>query len=677
MVLASTALLSAEPDNDISEDLYGDETVRTQAGGGQTTPRVAPLTSTFLLNGDRIDHRFSGAATLGGHLGDRRNALPAFEGAFAYAKNLTEELEGNLYVRNQAGWYVQGRTVERRREITAVRAEAVDLTGFRLQLSLTGRCVLPGAAPGSLCTYTPGLRVDPDSLDPDFLVPSRFIIDSHVGDEISPELQEALKAPGWQRGIEGEPPVGIDLDLPNAGFMSSEQRAPHNSAHRSKRVRHRPVFALSRVEQNLYSNDTHGALDRTVRGIVALEPDEWTWEALAAQIAGWLLPSGSARLEEGGDKPNLSLSNNLFYAANNVRLRADSFTVFHTGLSRIEHATAPVRRASDTPPAWYNSIWLGFSPARRHTSESRAWLQPAAERRTKTSVFAQGGTEAPISELMIHLDGKIEIAGVDDPLTKIDLESIGDLFVQVGLDHTQQEAELVRRTRTVSETRLVPHLSISGNRTDGTSVARYYGGALLAEETNAYVGADYTLNSEKGWHAHIGGVFFTRPNYDYYSELRGRIARTFTIAEDRKITLGTSGSYEIDRPDINNHLINGRSRTRLNVIGQYETGPLRLSLQQSVANDPWNSDALSTTIGLRYQAASRLTLAGQVTPYSEESSYVAARLGLSWRIPDEADRFALDLGWERRNYRIGFDSFDAPLETREDLFTIGLSTRFK
>lgn len=638
--------------------------------------QVVPLTSSFVLNGVTLDYRTNGTLSAGVLDGADRDISLDLTGTYALGSDLREGVNDSLFRRRQIGWYLQLQSTDRRRTITTTRDEAVDLLGSRVRLSVTGGCLDPEAAPDALCTYTPGLEVDPGSIDADTLVPDRFIISSEFGQTIRNETHDALKAPGFQRGVEGsDEVVGIDLDLPNTGYTASEIRAGANRIDRYEEVEQRSLLTLSQVEQNLYSNNARAALNRTIRSFTLLADDEWTRTAFVLQAAAWVLPGFDAQPPAGPEEPNLRISNNLFLSANNLRLPRDSITTYQSGVSRVTHADAPARRASETPVAWSNYVWLGFSPVRDIDITRRATLRRIGPRTTVASEFTQGGLDVSWGDL---IDGTVTVVdAIDGQITEIDFSDIDDLFVQTGTDLTTQAA--IRRvvSQEVSETRYIPHLSFSGNRTSGTSVLRYYIGVLLSEDTNTYVGADYALNTEEGWTAYARADVYSDPDQDHYSEIEGRLSRRFTLPDDQIATIGIAAFAELDRPNLDGSVPRlGEGGSGLDLVGGYRNDALSLTARQRFSDTNTASSASSTTVGFSYHINPRLDLTGEYTPVSTEESVLRARAGMSFDLGDEPNAPELKMQWAKVDYDYGQDASGRSLETSENTFLAALQVRF-
>lgn len=636
-----------------------------------TAPRpsaIAPLTSRFILNGTTLEHGASGFAAVTGLNGNKRNGMLSFSATYGFGNSLKEGVQNNLFRRRQSGWYLQYNNVERKRTITTTREETVDVLGTRIMLSVTGGCIAPGSASGSLCTYTPGVAVDTASIDPDTLVPGRFVFSSQFSQEISRDTHQALQAPGFQRGVEGGTEVvGMDLLLPNTGATAPAGPAGKSSINRVEKVKSRPMVTLSRVEQNLYSNDRAASLDRTIRGFVLLEDDEWTDRALAFQAAAWLLPAFSAELNAGSSRPNLRISNNLFMSANNLRLPRDSHTVYQSSRAWVPHGDAPARRASETPVAWAHGLWLGFSPVRDVRRSERLKITPTAARATLDSSFAQGGYNDSFGEL---IDGTITVIDqIDNQITELEFSNIGDLFVQSGTELTSQAA--IRRITSQEEWRYryIPHLSLTGDRTSGTSVLRYYGGALFDDEPNVYAGFDVSHYSETGWSAYFRADGYTRPNRDYYSAVEGRLSRDITLSENRRLSVGVAANAALGRPDAKGEEIRfSEDSNTLDLMAQYYKGATSYSFRQRFSNLDSDDHGASTGFGFTHELTPHLALRGQVVPLSTEKSFIRAQAGLTLSVDDKENPPSFGMQWARIEYDYGRDIVGRKLDTSENVF---------
>ncbi|QQA43906.1 hypothetical protein [Pelagovum pacificum] len=633
-------------------------------------PAVAPLTTSFVLNGTPLNFGTDYVADYGASFGDSRNAVPLMSLTVTLEDSLEESISGGLFRRHQTGRYLMLRTVPEERRITTVLDEEIDLTGTTTRLTLTGRCFLPGSDPDAYCSYTPGLSSSQVDIDPDTLLPRNFNADSDFGTEIDRATHEALKADGFQRGAPGsDEVVGLSIELPNSGFVYSTARADRNGIERTEDVDSWPMLSFAEIDQNLYSNSTSAALDRTIRGAVLLPADDWDSTAVLMQTLAWMLPGYDAELAPDQADPRLNISNNLFYAANNIRLPENGYTVFHTATAWGDHALTPPTRASETPVAWGQGVWVGYSPVTKISRTSRSRIVTTSDPVVEQQSFRQAGVTYDVDQ---DIAGTISILDIaTQELAQFDITNIQDIFVQSGSIVTSQEA--IRRITTLEEYdySYVPHLSFSGNRTDGTSVLRYYTGVLVGDSPNAYVGGDYTLNTESGLQASLGATFYSEPTYDHYSYVNAALSKRYDLQRGQ-LSLGIAGSAELERPELDGTVdpaVEGDNIVDLTSV--YTEGAGTYSLRQRFANVGNDEDERteSTTLGYAFRVNPNLSVNYEVTPWSTEDSYFSSRAGLDYRFAEMSGQPVLSVQYARIDYDYGTDNVGGDLtDTEETLF---------
>ncbi len=633
--------------------------------------QVAPLTTSLTLNDVPIDHRTAWDLSLGAVGGDGRNTSPVARGTVRLQGELRERKEDNLYLREQEGWYGQVISFNRVRDITLTETAPVDVIGFRLRYSLTGTCALPGHAEGTYCTYTPGLSVDPNSLDPDLLLPTRFVNDSYFGTEVDAADLDAIRQPGWQRGAPGGMKIGLDLDIPNSGYVPNAARRGEARMTRRENDEIGGVLALSKVRQQLMSNDQGAVLSRTIRGLALPSDHDWNERTLGWQALAWLLPALKADLQANEDKAYPRINNNLFLAANNVRRPADSLTLYESGVGRVVHAKGAVTRFADVPWATYNAIWLGLSPVVNRVQTNRLRLQTLGPRATTSSTFNQGGDEDALSQMA----DVTQITSLGGITSQLDVHLLQDPFLQLGLDFTIQAANLIRTSELVETTRYVPNFSLTGTWTGAEQVLRYFAGAMEGEDpdnfrVNGYLGGDWTYNGGNGWRAQLGAIGYTEPNYDYFSEARGSLAKSLQLPKDTKLTLGAFASHAFDRPGDYENFVLDYDASRLDLSARVERGGLSLSLIQGLDQVLPDSRAQSTTLGFSYRVSPRLDLSGLYTPTSKQTSYVVGQAGIGWRPFDHSTNPTLRLQWTRIKYNWYENIYRDELSTTEDVLML-------
>lgn len=674
LVLALTANLHAQTVMD-----SGYNSAEDQLRQPSKPTSVVPLTTRFILNGETLDHTSKGSLTLGVTGGTKSSNNPILTGTIGFSKKLTEGINNGIFERHQSGWYLQHKRIDRKREVTVTQRQAVDMVGFKLQFSATGDCRFPGTTPDQLCTYTPGLATVPGKYDPAYFLPTKFAETSQTGDVIDQATYDAMLAPGWQRGVAGSSTLlGVDFDIPNSGTIASKERAQSNGISRREHISQRSVLSLSKIDQKLYSNDTQASIARTTRGLVLLKNHEWTTEAILMQAAGWFLPKMDAKLNAGSGDPNLNIGNNLFYAANNQWSPRDSFTVFQTGRGYVDHAKRPPRDITETPVSYFNGFWMGYSPVRSTEVKTSSWLRTTGDRETTHGpYFTQGGlTDAnidfPNSTITILDD-------ISEQITQIELSNINNLFVQSGMELTTQNALAYASTRETSHYSLIPHIAFAGNRTDGTSVLRYYTGALIDDGMNGYVGADYSLATTNGVLLTARAEAYSRPDRDYYSFAEARVIKSTGLKNGHKLSYGIGARKAFDRPGAAIDRFDALSNDSVvDLLGGYKVNNgLSFDVRQRFSDEGnGKSTSTSTTFGTSYRVSDRLALNAQITPISTEDAYIRARAGVSWRLGNTDNAGTLQLQVADIKYDYGVDSVGQKLRTSERTFLAAYQLEF-
>jgi hypothetical protein len=264
----------------------------------------------------------------------------------------------------------------------------------------------------------------------------------------------------------------------------------------------------------------------------------------------------------------------------------------------------------------------------------------------------------------------------DQSVTSVNLQNVDDLFVQVGLDLTRQDA--IRRITTTATTdySLVPHLLFNGNRTGGETVLRYYAGALFSDEINAYVGTDFSLTTETGWNAYGRIDLYSAPDLDYRSEAELRGSRTFNINPDRRIIVGASGITELDSNVLENSDGLSEDSAQANIFGRWQEGSLGFTLSKSFTLNGADELGQSTTIGVGYVLDDRISVSAQVTPWTTNDDYIDAALGVSTQLSELPGDPILQMQIARVQYEVGTSSLGETANVSETVLKLGLQMNF-
>ncbi|ANV84866.1 hypothetical protein AWQ21_11035 [Picosynechococcus sp. PCC 7003] len=646
--------------------------------------RVNPLITTQNLDGTPISHFSDWEIAASGLVSDSTTSDVNVDG---FARLDSDIFQGttadNVAVTDFRGTYVRLRSAPQDREVETDIDQPVTLGGYLYQFTLTGGCdILDPGGGGSdeTCSFLPPVAFDPQSYDPDTLLPGR-LLDSGIpfGGVVSEENLAFIKQPGFQRGLPGQE-VGIELNVPNSGIVAiGPETGRQGQTIRRENLDNTYSVGLSNVRQVLKQNDQEAVLGRTVRGFAAIPNDEDFGLDSAVQLATLLLPDVDPALEGGDAPPNPNVNANLFTAANNSRLPSNSFTAYQGSVSRAESITDLNTPPEDIPAATSNSFWVGLSPVvdrEIEILEDGSRFKDFSGPRLVAAAYGEGGAEvadnlsAQVAATLLN-----EVGGVDQQLL-LDFDDIQNAYTQIGLAFFERDATQIIKTRYRERTNYVPHLSFTGNRTDNRNRTRYYLGALIdytAEDTQdwlkAYVGGDYRYrNVNSGVQAEVGGIGYLNPDKDYYSRLWGNVAKTFSADNGNSFTLAAGLDYAIDQDQQIGDIFVGSTGSRATISAAARLGGMTLSADQNFGGLLPNSDESSLTLRVGTQLGENFSLSGYYTPFDEDT--VVARYGVNAGIKFGSfyNSPSLVFGWSQDEYKFATGTFS------DDRFTVSFST---
>jgi hypothetical protein len=319
---------------------------------------------------------------------------------------------------------------------------------------------------------------------------------------------------------------------------------------------------------------------------------------------------------------------------------------------------------------------MGMTPVQSsvHTTQRRQFIPTGDRVSVGDPAFAQGGFGTPFGDLVDA--GVTLVDDFDQSVTNVNLQNVDDLFVQVGLDLTRQDAIRRITTTTTTDYSLVPHLLFNGNRTGGETVLRYYAGALFSDEINAYVGTDFSLTTETGWNAYGRIDLYSAPDLDYRSEAELRGSRTFNINPDRRIIVGASGITELDSNVLENSDGLSEDSAQANIFGRWQEGSLDFTLNKRFTLDGADELGQSTTIGVGYALDDRISVSAQATPWTTEDAYIDAALGVSTQLSELPGDPILQMQIARVQYEVGTSSLGETANVSETVLKLGLQINF-
>lgn len=621
--------------------------------------KVDPSTTTLPLNDVPISHLTEWQLTTLKAFADSTDTDIFFNGVLKLRSRIVESLtRTNVYTVDQKGAYLQLRTVPLSRTVTTRLVEPQTMRGLELQMSLTAACIFPGTDSTQQCTYTPGLAIDRNSIDPQFFVPTRVIQSSQVGDIVLPDTSAFIQNPGFQGGTQNQP-LGLDLYFPNIGATPGNSQSRSTTFRRKEENDYTLAGIFSRVRQVVRANDKEAVLGRTIRGFTVFVDDENRLLNMAIQAGAQFLPDVIPKLEGSENPVNTNINRNLFLAANNIRLPSSSITIYSAGLGRAESLTPKITNINQIPSANYNSLWLGLSPViDRSFGTGRFFYRGTGPQITVTNSGAEGGEDTNID---------LESVVNDDRYSTANLQNF---YAQIYLRFLQQDVDVVRESVYRERTRYYPHLSFTGNITRSQDVLRYYTGVIASEEVKFYVGADYTRNTNNGWILRGGGIGYLNPDRDYYSQIWGSVAKRIGLGRNANLILSTSFNYAIDRETRIGDIVSVSPASELIVGSRFNWGIASVGLTYYIGDVLPSSYENRLVVDFSIRPINTLSLSAYIAPIDENYSRSLYGASIIWQLNNQPNSPTLSFSWQNQQYDYGIDVFGKNLLVNDNVFTI-------
>ncbi|TVP62388.1 MAG: hypothetical protein EA343_11290 [Nodularia sp. (in: Bacteria)] len=619
--------------------------------------KIHPRTTTFPLNGALINHLTERQLSLGSSFSNNQNTIFNINGLVKLNGIVKENLTtNNIFTVDQTGEYLQLQTVGKSREVAVDFREPRTMLGTRLQFSMTASCNLLGGNPDQICTYIPGLKSA--DINPDTLTPTRFIQTAKVGDVLEPETLAAIRQPGFQSGVNGQE-VGVDLFSPNTGSFVGNSHGNKLSLSRREDIENTPAAIYSRVRQIVQVNDREAVMGRTVRGFSFILNDDNTLLNTVLQLGYNFLPDIIPNIAGSENRVNSNVNNNLFLAANNVRLPANSLTAYHGGMARAQSVPRTATNLGQVPAARFNSLWLGASPVIKRSSNITTRFEQVSPRTVSASGGGEGGYDSNVS-LVSSIN--------NEAFSQLELQN---LYTQVYVTAFNQEVNNVTTNKYREETKYAPHLSFTGNITGTQEAVRYYTGVISADEIKAYGGVDFTKNTSNGWNFSGGVIGYINPDIDYYSQITGSVGKRIRFSRNSNLVISTGINYAFDRETRPNDFVNSftlSARANLGNVWFGLTNYFGDFLPDSVKN------TLVTSVGIQF--SERFSLSGYFNPINENAARSVYGAGARFRLGTSQNSPTLNLSWRNNDYDFGRDSANNKLNINENIFTVLLRGNF-
>ncbi|MDP5338233.1 MAG: hypothetical protein NWQ28_06620, partial [Nodularia sp. (in: cyanobacteria)] len=453
--------------------------------------------------------------------------------------------------------------------------------------------------------------------------------------------------------------IGIDLFLPNTGSFVGNSTGNLLSITRSEEIDNTPAATYSRVRQIVKVNDREAVMGRTVRGVSFILNDDNTLLNTALQLGYNFLPDIVPNIASSENKVNSNVNNNLFLAANNVRLPANSLTAYHGGIARAQSVPRTAANLSQVPAATFNSIWLGASPIITRRSDITTRFEEISPQTISASGGGEGGYNSNVS-FVSNINNQT--------FSPVNLQNF---YTQVYVTALNQEVNNVTTNRYREETKYAPHLSFTGNITGTQEAVRYYTGVIGAEEIKAYGGVDFTKNTANGWNFSGGVIGYINPDIDYYSQVTGSVGKRIRFSRNSNLVISTGVNYALDRETRSNDFVNSitvRARANLGNVWLGLTNYFGDVLADSVKN------TLVTSVGIDFN--NNFSLSAYLNPINENAARSVYGAGARFRLGTNQNSPTLNLSWQNNEYDYGRDIAENELKINENLFTVFLRGNF-
>ena len=635
-------------DVDLSDDNYLVEPTFLDAGA------LSPLATTIPVDGDFIEYDETGDVTTGASFGDDRSANLEFDSTFTLHRTLqSSTTTGNVTVLQQEQNILRAQNILRERELSISRQDPVTVIGQNIQLSVVADCA---DLSGNICTYTPGLVTDRDSIDPDTLLPTQFDQTANFGDVVTPESLAAMQEPGFQLGANGQQ-VGLDLYFPNTTSLAGNTQTSVGEVIRDEQFETMPAIAYSEIFQSVAANANEASLARTIRGPAVIFDTEQPIANLVLAAASMLLPEVEPFVPDTSEPSNPNISQGLFYAANNTRIPSNSFTLYQAG---VGHSATPTANATDgdVPSATFNAVWLGLSPVTERSYSSTSSFSNASDPRIILSAGGEGG-ELDTPEVLSFIDGEL-----------FSSDSLQNAYTQNYFTLFEQDADRVDSFIQNDRIRYYPHLSFTGNVTGESDIVRYYAGTITGETVQAYGGVNYQGQTTDGLSYRAGAIGYINPSYDRYSNLSAGLSQRFNIGDRESLTLGSSFNWALDQDTSLEDIEQTGQGSDITLQAWLDLGDVSIGASQIIGDVLPNSQESRTVFDTAVKLGEDVTVAGFWAPFDNATS--SARYGV---LADIGFRVGgvdphLIFSWQNTYYEYGQDLLGNELTTSSDTFEI-------
>ena len=623
--------------------------------------KVNPSVTTVPLNGDYINHLTKWQFNQDYNFGSDINSHFNFQGVTKLDSKIKYSVsKDNIFTSEQTGNYLQVQTIKKNRETITVQKLPQTFQGFELKMTFTGNCIIPTTNSNQQCTYLPSLS-SKNNIDTETFLPTKITVNSNVSEILTPETVEAIKQPGFQKGANNQD-VAFELYIPRAGVVAGNSQTDRGKVSREDKIDNSLAFSFSRVRQIVKANDKKAVIGRTVRGNNLIVDDDNFLLNSAIQIGSELIPDIEPNLEASSNQVNPFFNKNIFLSANNTRLPANSLTIYHGGVGEAKHGDESSNKLNQLPAAKFNSFWLGLSPVTKYSYTQKSRYEAVSLTKITSQTGSEGGNSSGN-----NLSFQTTING-----ETFSSAALNDYYIQSYLSFLETDVNLVNTSIWKEETQYYPHLSITGNVTKYNEGFNYYGGIILAEKPNAYLGLDYSKVNSGGWLYRFSGIGYSNPNRDYYSSLQGNIVKSLKLNKNSNLLLSTGFNWGIDREKNVNDIVIDSQASSVTLGAKANLDRVSLGIVSFLGDILPDSRQNTLLLNLGIKLNNRFSLSGFFTPITESSSYSKFGTTASWKLGINKSSPRLNLQWFYNKYNFGKDQTGQDLKTNENIFQIQL-----
>ena len=619
--------------------------------------KIHPFTTTLPLNGIPISHLTEWELYGGATFGDDTNTSISAGGIVKVDGKITESLtKDNIYTVDQKGDYLQLQRIRETREVAVTRNEPHTMLGMQMQMSFTASCLVGEDIEGKKCSYTPGLITDRDSLDPDFLLPTRIVQTANMNEVVTPESLAYMQLPGFQAGANGQQ-VGLDLYFPNSGAFPGNTQGNQVFYQRKEEINNTQIGLYSKVRQIVKANHDKAVIGRTIRGFGLVTDSDNLLLNSAVQLGNLVLPDVKPHLQGSSKKVNTNINKNLFLAANNVRIPTSSYTFYHAGIGYADSLKPGIKRKSQIPRARFNSFWVGISPIIDRRIEKINRYKPTGKQR----IIADGGGEGGV-------DSNVDLLSVVNG-ENFSANEVEDFYGQIYLTNFAQDVNLVTGNRFVEDIKYYPHISFTGNLQGSVDSWKYYTGVIGGKTIKAYAGSDYTRKFGN-LNISTGAIGYINPDRDYYSQIFSTISQKIGFSKKNNLILSSRFNYALDRENRIGQIQSKAPASFVTVGARANFGNVSLGLTNYFDDIFPNSveKALRTDLTINFGKSFRLS--GYYTPINEASSRSRYGAAAQLRLGGKYNSPTISLSWTNNFYDLGKDSEGIKLHFTDNIFQV-------